>query len=299
MEFFWDPQTLKLRIKSLTFNSPFFLASGTWGLGDTLKTYFRTEEMRTYIGALITKGLSLEPMEGNPPPRLAETPCGLINSIGLENPGVNDYLKKYLPKLRAYDIPIIFNLHGKTVEEFLALTEILESANIKAIELNISCPNVAEGGISFSQSPEIVAKLVRKVRENFSGLLIVKLSPIGPVFEIAKVSVTEGADALTVANTYPAMAFLSYSPLSVIRGGLSGPAIKPLTLRLVYEISQKIQIPIIASGGILSGRDAFDYYLAGARAFQIGTANLIDPRSVINIYREFRELLEEYGRLSN
>lgn len=288
-----------LKVGPLSFRSPFFLASGTWGLGDSLERYFTEEEIRTYIGAFVTKGLSLEPMEGNPPPRLAETPCGLINSIGLENPGIKVFLERYYPLLKSYEVPIIFNLHGKTVEEFLALVQILKETDVRSIELNISCPNVAEGGIAFSQSPETVARLIRGVRESFSGLLVVKLSPIGPIMEVARICEEEGADALTIANTYPAMAILSYSPLSIIKGGLSGPAIKPLTLRLVYELSQKSKLPIIASGGILTGRDAFEYYLVGARAFQVGTANLIDPRAVIRIYNEFVELMERYERLSD
>ncbi len=279
------------------FKTPFFLASGTWGLGDTLLNYLDPEEIRSAVGALITKGLSLEPMEGNPPPRLFETPCGLINSIGLENPGLKVFLKKYYPQLKVLQTPIIFNLHGKSLEEFFEMAEILSEIEAEGIELNISCPNVKEGGIAFSQKPDVVFELVKGVRERFKGLLIVKLSPVGPVFEVAKACEEALSDALTVANTYPALGVYSYEPFQVIKGGLSGPAIKPLTLRLVFELSKIVKIPLIASGGILSGKDAFEYFLCGARAFQIGTANLIDPKAPVKICQEFEELVEKYGGL--
>lgn len=285
------------RLRDYQFKTPFFLASGTWGLGDTLLSYLTPDEIRSSIGALITKGLSLEPMPGNPPPRLLETPCGLINSIGLENPGLGVFLEKYYPELKALEVPIIFNLHGKTLEEFFKMTEILSEYGAYGIELNISCPNVKEGGIAFSQNPGVVFELVKGVRERFDKFLVVKLSPVGPVFEVAKASEEAGADALTVANTYPALGVISYEPLQVIKGGLSGPAIKPLTLRLVHELSKAIKIPLIASGGIMSGKDAFDYLISGAKAFQIGTANLIDPKAPIKIWEDFKELTERYGRL--
>lgn len=284
-------------IGNYSFRTPFFLASGTWGLGDTLLNYLTPEEIKASIGALITKGLSLEPMPGNPPPRLFETPCGLINSIGLENPGLKAFLEKYYPELKVLEVPIIFNLHGKALEEFYEMAEILSEIGEEAIELNISCPNVKEGGIAFSQNPQVVFELVKGVRAVFKGLLIVKLSPIGPVLEVAKKAEEAGADALTVANTYPALGVISYEPLQIIRGGLSGPAIKPLTLRLVFELSQRVKIPLIASGGIMSGKDALDYLICGAKAFQIGTANLIDPRAPIKIKQEFEELSQKYGRL--
>lgn len=284
-------------IGNYSFRTPFFLASGTWGLGDTLLNYLTPKEIKASIGALITKGLSLEPMPGNPPPRLFETPCGLINSIGLENPGLKAFLEKYYPELKVLEVPIIFNLHGKALEEFYEMAEILSEIGEEAIELNISCPNVKEGGIAFSQNPQVVFELVKGVRAVFKGLLIVKLSPIGPVLEVAKKAEEAGADALTVANTYPALGVISYEPLQIIRGGLSGPAIKPLTLRLVFELSQRVKIPLIASGGIMSGKDALDYLICGAKAFQIGTANLIDPRAPIKIKQEFEELSQKYGRL--
>lgn len=281
----------------LQFKTPLFLASGTWGLGDTLLNYLTPEEVKASIGALITKGLSLEPMPGNPPPRLFETPCGLINSIGLENPGLEVFLERYYPALKALEVPIIFNLHAKKPEEFLEMSEKLSEIGAEGLELNISCPNVKEGGIAFSSYPEGVYELVKGVRGLFDGFLVVKLSPLGPVFEVAEASEAAGADALTVANTYPALGVLSYEPFQIIRGGLSGPAIKPLTLRLLFELSQRVNIPLIASGGIMSGGDAFDYLLCGAKAFQIGTANLIDPKAPVKILYELNNLMDRYGRL--
>jgi len=288
---------LTLKIREFEFKTPLMLASGTWGLGDTLLNYLTPEEVKNAIGALITKGLSLEPMEGNPPPRLLETPCGLINSIGLENPGLKTYLQKYYPPLKALGVPVIFNLHAKEVSEFYKMAEILEEEGVIGIELNISCPNVNEGGIAFSQNPSLVYELVKGVRKRFKGLLVVKLSPLGPVKEVVKACEEAGADALTVANTYPALGIVSYKPLVVIKGGLSGPAIKPLTLRLLFEISQITKLPLIASGGIVSGRDAFDYLLLGAKAFQIGTANLIDPKAPLKILKELKEVMKSHGGL--
>lgn len=272
-----------------TFKTPLFLASGTWGLGESLLNYLTKEEIKECVGALVTKGISLKAMPGNPPPRLYETPCGLINSIGLENPGIDVFLEKYFPSLKTLEIPIIVNLHGTNVEEFVKLVERLKDVDISGIEINISCPNVAKGGIAFSQSPKEVYQLVKSVREVFQGTLIVKLSPVGPVYEVAKASEEAGANALTVANTYPALGVISFEPLQIIKGGLSGPAIKPLTLRLVYELSQRGKLPIIASGGITSGRDVLEYLIVGAKAVQLGTINLIDPKACIKIFNELKE----------
>ncbi|MFN4197221.1 MAG: dihydroorotate dehydrogenase [Caldimicrobium sp.] len=275
-----------------TFKTPLFLASGTWGLGDTLLTYLKKEELQECVGALITKGISLKPMPGNPPPRLYETSSGLINSIGLENPGIEAFLKIYFPSLKALELPIIVNLHGTEIHEFIALVERLKEVEISGIELNISCPNVAKGGIAFSQSPKEVYKLVRKVRKVYEGIIIVKVSPVGPVYEVAKASEDAGATAITVANTYPALGIISFEPLQIIKGGLSGPAIKPLTLRLVFELSQRVKIPLIASGGITSGKDIVEYMIVGAKAFQLGTVNLLDPRACVKIYYEAKKILD-------
>ncbi len=276
-----------LKIRNLELRTPFLLSSGTWGLGDVSIPNLEV------VSALITKGISRHPMPGNPPPRLSETPCGLINSIGLENPGLEVFLEKYLPKLKALGRALIVNLHGESLEDFFYLAERLESEEVEGLELNISCPNVTQGGIAFSESPTTVYELVKGVRRLFSRALLVKLSPRSPVKEIVKACESAGADALTIANTYPALSVLSLKPFRVLCGGLSGPAIKPLTLRLVYELSRRTDLPILASGGVMSGRDALEYLLCGAKAVQIGTALLVDPDCLAKIYKEFFELSQE------
>jgi len=285
---------LYLKVRNLELQTPLMLASGTWGLGENLEQYLTKEEIKSTIGAMVSKGISLLPKKGNPPPRLYETPCGLINSIGLENPGLEVFKTDYLPKLFSYEVPLIVNVHGETLEDFVRLAESFRDEKIAGLELNISCPNVKKGGIAFSSDPKGVKTLIKEVRKVWERFLAVKLSPVGPVYEIAEVCEEEGVDALVVANTYPALGVISLSPLKVIKGGLSGPAIKPLTLRLVYELSQRIKLPIIGSGGILSGKDAIEYLACGAKAFQIGVANLIDPTSPVKIMKEIEE---KYGLL--
>ncbi len=277
------------KIGDLELRSPLLLASGTWGLGE------REIPGVEYLSALITKGLSKEPMPGNPPPRLAEAPCGLINSIGLENPGIETFLNEYLPRIKKLGPKVIVNLHGESIEDFCYLAERLDGVDISGIELNISCPNVKKGGIHFSESARDVYELVSEVRKRFSRLLIVKLSPRSPVLDIAFACEKAGADALTVANTYPALAVVSLRPFKVLLGGLSGPAIKPLTMRLVYELSQKVKLPIIASGGVMTGRDVVEYLACGAVAVQVGTALLVDPFAIEKVYKEFEELSQELG----
>ena len=281
--------SFSVELKSLKLKTPLMLASGTWGLGENLNKFLTFKEIRENIGALVSKGISINPKEGNPPPRLFETPSGLINSIGLENPGIKEFKKTYLPKLKSYGVPIIVNLHGEKIEDFIELAEELKEEKIAGLELNISCPNVKKGGLAFSSDPKTVSELVKEVRKIWENFLAVKLSPMGPVYEIAKICEKAEVDAIVIANTYPALAVLNIKPLKILQGGLSGPAIKPLTLRLVYEISKKIKIPVIGCGGIISGKDALEYLLCGAKAFQIGTANLIDPRSALKIMKELKD----------
>lgn len=281
---------VSIKIRNLELKTPLMLASGTWGLGENLDQFLTQQEIKKNIGALVTKGISIYPNEGNPPPRISETPCGLINSIGLENPGISVFKKIYLPKLKNYEIPLIVNLHGEKIEDFVNLVEELKEEKIEGVEINISCPNVEKGGIYFSSDPVAVKTLLKKLRKKWNRFLSVKLSPVGAVFEIAEICQREEADAIVVANTYPALKVLELKPFKVLKGGLSGPAIKPLTLRLVYELSKKLEIPVIGCGGIISGRDALEYLLCGAKAFQIGTANLINPRAAIKIMEEIKVL---------
>jgi len=273
-------------IPHLSLRNPLFLASGTWGFGETLPP-----RVISAAGALVTKGVSLNPRTGNPPPRLSETPCGLINSIGLENPGLSVFRERILPRLLSHGPPVVVNILGESEEEFLDLVRGLAESGVAGFEVNISCPNVKKGGIAFAGDPEGVFRLVRRLREEWKGFLAVKLSPVGPVLEVARAAEEAGASALTCANTYPALSVdLSRGRPRFHQGGLSGPAIKPLTLRLVYELSRKVKVPLIASGGIITGRDAYEYFLCGARAFQVGTATLIDPEAPLRILSEFEDL---------
>ena len=288
-----------VKIKNLKLKTPLMLASGTWGLGENLDKFFASEEIKKNIGALVTKGISIKERKGNPPPRLFETPCGLINSIGIENPGIKEFKKNYLPKIINYGVPVIVNLYGERIEDFVELASELKEEKVDGIELNISCPNVEKGGLYFSRDPKMVSELIKEVRRIWEKFLAVKLSPVGPVFEIAEICEKCFADAIVVANTYPALAVISIKPFKILQGGLSGPAIKPLTLRLVYEIANKVKIPVIGCGGIISGKDALEYLLCGAKAFQVGTANLIDPRSAIRIMQELRNFKDGLHNKSN
>ncbi len=291
---------LSTNIGSLSLKNPLLLASGTWGFGEKLKDHLDL----SLLGGLVTKGISLKPRPGNPPPRLAETPCGLVNAIGLENPGLINFKSEILPRLLGYRVPILVNVFGESIDEYLAVVEGLKDTSIQGLELNISCPNVKKGGLQFGQDPKAVKELVAKVRKAYDGLLVVKLSPAGPTLEVAQAAARAGAEALTVANTYPALVIdLERRKPAVAAGfgGLSGPAIKPLTLRLVYQVSREVLLPVIGCGGISTGRDVLEYLLAGASAVQVGTATLVDPASPRRILSELGLLLERLrvSRLSS
>ncbi|OAG28513.1 dihydroorotate dehydrogenase [Thermodesulfatator autotrophicus] len=291
---------LTVKIAGLTFKNPVLLASGTWGFGEKLKNYLDLSS----LGGLVTKGISLKPREGNPPPRIAETPCGLINAIGLENPGVEIFKKHVLPPILAWKTHVLVNIFGETIDEFLAVAEALKDEPISGLELNVSCPNVAKGGLAFGHDPATVKALVEELRKTYPGFLVVKLPPVGPVLEVARTVLEAGADALTVANTYPALAVdLTNRRLALGRGtgGLSGPAIKPLTLKLVYDLYRELKAPIFGCGGITSGRDVLEYIFCGAKAVQVGTATLLDPENPGKILAEIEQELEKLGetRLEN
>ncbi len=285
---------LSVKIGPFEAPNPVFLASGTWGFGERLKDHLDLSS----LGGLFTKGISLKPRAGNPPPRLAETPCGLINAIGLENPGVEAFCRHIWPGLSDLSARILVNVFGETVAEFLAVIERLLPLPLAGIELNISCPNVEKGGLSFAQDPKAVGELVRRVRGFYKGFLVVKLSPVGPVFEVAEAALSSGADALTVANTYPALAVDLWQRRPALArgfGGLSGPAIKPLTLKLVHDLWKHFKAPIFGCGGITSGRDVLEYLLCGASAVQVGTATLLDPKNPVRILQEIETLLDVLG----
>jgi dihydroorotate dehydrogenase (NAD+) catalytic subunit len=272
---------LNVAIGALRFRNPIIAASGTFGYG--LEFAHLVDLNR--LGGLVTKGLSLEPMAGAPGPRLCETPSGMLNAVGLQNVGVRAFVEKKLPALRKFDVPVIANVFGTCQEDYVEVIRILEDAEgLAGYELNISCPNVKKGGLQFGNDPTAAAEVTRTARKAAAKRpLWVKLSPlVADIGLMAKAVAHEGADALVVANTYPAMAVdqrTRKSRLGNPTGGLSGPAIKPITLRLVWETSKAIEIPVVGLGGVETADDVLDYILMGATAVQVGTASFTDPRA--------------------
>ena len=270
---------ISVNICGIEFKNPIILASGTCGYGYELINFLDLNN----IGGVVLKGISLKPKEGNPRPRIHETPCGLLNSIGLENVGIKAFIKEKLPFLKDINTKIIANILGENIEEYKELAEILEkeAPQVCAIEVNISCPNVKAGGISFGADPKMAAKVTEAVKKATSKPIIIKLSPnVTDITQIAKAVEESGADAISLINTVLGMAIDIYKRkpvLSRVFGGLSGPAIKPIALRMVWQVVRAVNIPVIGIGGISSGNDAIEFLLAGAKAVQIGTATLIDP----------------------
>jgi dihydroorotate dehydrogenase (NAD+) catalytic subunit len=282
---------LSVEIGALHLANPVIAASGTFGYG----IEFATLTDLNRLGAIVVKGLSLEPMEGAPAPRLAPTPAGMINAVGLQNVGVRRFISEKLPALRSYRTPIIANVFGRTVEEYAEVVRHLEAAEgLAAYELNVSCPNVACGGIQFGSNPQTAAEVVAGARKVCRRPLWVKLSPnVADIGAIARAAEEAGGDALTVANTYPAMSIDFRTRRSRIgnpTGGLSGRAIKPITLRLVYEASRAVRIPIIGLGGIDTAEDVLEYFVVGASAVQVGTASFADPNACVRIVSELENL---------
>jgi dihydroorotate dehydrogenase (NAD+) catalytic subunit len=271
---------LRVSVGTLHLKNPIIAASGTFGYGIEFASLVDLNR----LGGFVVKGLSLEPMAGNPAPRICETASGMVNAIGLQNIGVRAFVSEKLPSLKPYDTAVVANVFGKTISEYVEVIRILEDAEgIAAYELNISCPNVESGGIEYSTDPKLTAAVVGAARKAAKRPLWVKLSPsIGIIALTAKAAATEGADALVVANTYPALCIDSHnrrSRLGSTTGGLSGAAIKPITVRLVHELHRVIQIPIIGLGGIESPADIAEYMIVGASAVQVGTAHFVDPRA--------------------
>ena len=287
---------LSVNIGALRLSNPVLAASGTFGYG----VEFAHLVDLNRLGGLVVKGLSLEPMAGAPAPRICETPSGMLNAVGLQNIGVRAFVAEKLPQLRAYKTAIIANVFGYTVEDYLGVLRVLEQAEgLAACELNVSCPNTEQGGILFGSDPALVAEVVSAARRVTRRPLWVKLSPnVTDIAVIARAAEQAGADALTVANTYVAMSVDIHtrkSRLGRLTGGLSGPAIKPITLRLVYETSQAVRIPVIGLGGIESPADVLEYMISGATAVQVGTANFVDPGSSERIATELEGLCKEYN----
>ena len=267
--------------------NPVIAASGTFGYGIEFEEIVALER----IGAFVTKGISLEPMAGHPAPRLIQTAAGMLNAIGLQNVGVEDFIVRKLPALQRYpNAKVIVNVFGSTVGEYIAVIERLNQAGgIAAYELNVSCPNVHAGGMAFGSDPGSLEYLVSRAKSAAQRPLLVKLSPnVTSIAQMAQIAAKAGADALSVVNTFLAMSIdveTRRPRLSNITGGLSGPAIKPIALRLVYEASRAVQIPVIGMGGIVTPEDAVEFLLAGATAVQIGTASYADPRATERLAR--------------
>lgn len=284
---------LSVRIGTLLLPNPVIAASGTFGYGIE---FAHLVDLNS-LGGIVVKGLSAKPMEGAPSPRLCEVPGGMLNAVGLQNVGVRAFVEDKLPQLRKYRTAIVANVFGHTVGEYGEVVDVLEQAEgLAAYELNISCPNVDCGGAEFGSDPLLAAQVIEATRKKTRRPLWVKLAPNADLKAVARAAEASGADALTVANTYPAMSLdprTGESRLGRISGGLSGPAIKPLTLRAVYEVSRSVRLPIIGLGGIQSGEDAVEYIRAGATAIQVGTAHFSDPEASKRVVAELRHHCNE------
>ena len=287
---------LGVNISGLKLKNPVMTASGTFGYADEFKDLVDLNR----LGAIIVKGLSLESSKGNPPPRIVETPSGMLNAIGLENIGIDSFEKDRLPFLKTLKTPIIVNIYGKRVSEYAQLAKRVEVIDgIAAIEVNISCPNVSAGGIAFGTDPEAAAEVVMAVKAETVKPVMVKLTPnVTDVTAIAKRVEAAGADAISLINTLTGMAIDIHTrkpKLANITGGLSGPAIKPVALRMVWQVCQVTDLPVVGVGGIMTAADAIEFLIAGACAIQVGTANFINPRATMDIVDGLTAYLETYN----
>jgi len=279
---------LEVQIGDLTLPNPVIAASGTFGYGEELLDHFPVEE----LGAVSTKGLSLKPREGNPMPRIVETPSGMINAIGLQNVGVDAFIKEKLPFLEDKGVVVLANIFGNILEEYVEIARRLQETSVASLELNISCPNVKAGGMEFGNDPKMAAKVTEAVRQVFDRHLMVKLSPnVTSISEIAKRVEGAGADSISLINTITAMAINVDTRRPMIAngiGGLSGPAIRPIAVRMVAEAYRAVKIPIVGIGGITDIRDALEFIIAGSQAIQVGTATFSDPKACSNLVDALR-----------
>jgi dihydroorotate dehydrogenase (NAD+) catalytic subunit len=283
---------MKVEIGSLGLRNPVMTASGTFGYGEEFDSLVNLQR----LGAIIVKGISLLPRQGNPPPRIAETACGMLNAIGLENVGLERFIAEKLPFLKGINTPLIVNILGDTVDDYQQLAErLVDEEKIAAVEVNISCPNVKHGGVAFGTDPEMAHAVTKAVCSHFSRPVIVKLSPnVTDITMIAQAVEDAGADAVSLINTVLGMAIdieTCRPKLANISGGLSGPAIKPIALRMVWQVAESVSIPIIGIGGITTPEDAIEFLLAGATAIQVGTANFVNPQATEEIIQGIEEYL--------
>ncbi|MCX6220761.1 MAG: dihydroorotate dehydrogenase [Bacteroidia bacterium] len=286
---------LSIDIAGLKLKNPVMTASGTFGFGVEFDDFFDLNS----LGGFVVKGTTLHPRQGNSYPRMAETPSGMLNAVGLQNGGVKYFAENIYPRLLVYDTNILVNVSGSTVEEYIACAEqINELDHIAGIELNISCPNVKEGGMAFGTSCPAAEAVVKAVRKVYHKPLMVKLSPnVTNITDIALAVEASGADSVSLINTILAMAIHAESRkpvLSTVTGGLSGPAIKPVALRMVWQVSKSVKIPVVGIGGIMNSTDAIEFFLAGASAIQVGTANFIDPMASQHIIAGIDNYLDRH-----
>lgn len=287
---------LGVNIGKLSLKNPVMTASGTFGYGLEFADFIDLNE----LGGFIVKGTTLNPREGNDYPRMAETPSGMLNCVGLQNKGVDHFCKEIYPQLEHLDTNVIVNVSGSTLEDYVECASRINALpHVPAIELNISCPNVKAGGMAFGVTPEGAASVVKAVRQAYDKTLIVKLSPnVTSIADIAKAVEEEGADSVSLINTLMGMSIdieRRKSRLSIGTGGLSGPCVKPVALRMVWQVAQAVNIPIVGLGGIMNATDAIEFIMAGATAIEIGTANFIDPAVTIKVVNGINEWLDNHG----
>jgi dihydroorotate dehydrogenase (NAD+) catalytic subunit len=285
---------LNVNIAGVLLKNPITTASGTFSAKDSGAFYDINE-----LGAAITKGVSNVPWDGNPTPRIAETYGGMLNAIGLQNPGVDDFINNELPFLKQFDTKIIVNVVGKTINEYCEVVEKLNDTFIDMIEVNISCPNIKEGGISFGANSAMASEITKEIRRISRKPIIMKLTPnVTDITEIAKAVEAAGADGISLINTLLGMKIDVHQKKPVlwnVMGGLSGPAIKPVAVRMVYQVRRAVSIPIIGLGGVMTGEDAVEFLMAGADAVSIGTAALVDPTAPVRIKKELIEFMNQNG----
>ncbi|BCS96445.1 dihydroorotate dehydrogenase B (NAD(+)), catalytic subunit [Desulfoluna limicola] len=276
--------------------NPVMTASGTFGYGMEFDEVLNLNR----LGGVVMKGLSLHPSKGNPPPRIAETSCGMLNAIGLENVGIDRFIKEKLPAMRPFSTKVFINIYGKTVEEYAAIAERSEGVEgIHGIEVNISCPNVSAGGLAFGVDPVAAADVVKAVRARTSLPVMVKLSPnVTDITEIARSVEGEGADSVSLINTLTGMGIDIHTRkplLANVVGGLSGPAVKPVAIRMVYQVAKAVKIPVVGMGGIMTAEDAVEFLIAGATAVQVGTANFVYPDAAEKVVDGIEAFMKEKG----
>lgn len=284
---------LSVSIGKLNLKNPVMTASGTFGYGEEYSEFVDLNK----LGAIVVKGISLKPMCGNPPPRIWETPCGMLNSIGLQNVGLKRFVKEKLPYLKKFDTPVIANILANSIQGYVRLSKALDDAGVDGIELNVSCPNVKKGGISFGTDKRTLQRLISRVRQSVKrAVLITKLSPnVSSIQDFAKIAEDSGSEAISLINTIPGMAIdieTKKPRLANITGGLSGPAVKPVAVRMVWESYNAVNIPIIGMGGIMDTGDAIEFLLAGATAVAVGTANFLNPKVTESIISGIEDYLK-------